>query len=598
MRMKKVSQLTLGIIMGVAAVQASSAVDYGSIADQIELVRQKTGAAGFTVAIVKDNSPVLLKGFGFSDRDAQIPVTAETSFRIGSITKTFTALAVMKLVEAGKISLDDSIYDYLPEYQPKTFGNVNPEIRIRDLLSHHSGISSGWHRGIEIVADPLQTFHDYPLTLSRDYLTWDRRTVYAYNNMAYTLAGLVVERVSGLSWPAFLQQNFFTPLGMENAFSHLPENPFEAGISRGYMGGNPIPLRSIPVLPAGTIIASANDMARYMQALLDSWHYDSRAVLTEELLKEMAQQQNGDVALDKFKMGLGFFIHTVKGAKVIEHGGNTFAFHSHLIMVPEQKLGIFISTNEMEAMKSVPPLAFSLLDQLIEDDEPASFSRAYRDEPTGRVGTLRSSFSEGELSAADILNEKPLIFSEEPEMARMMRAAPLSSAVSAEIEEGYYYGVGQGLLKVVKDPVLGLSVLFKGGSFPLYPSGDQFEIGGMPGMSLEISSEHKGVHLFQYGRELELFYPVSETAPTEDYEKFVGDYTIDGGSMFFAPLKIVYDHSTSLLSMQFANQDAPLKIVGDNLVQVQGRGRGAGMVLELNGENKLYGMGYDFTKVH
>lgn len=558
MIMKRLSQQVLSVLVSVVVTQAASgAAVYSDIAEQIENTRLKLDAAGFTVAIVKDNSPVLLQGFGYADKEAQIPITTETSFRIGSVTKTFTALAVMKLVEAGNLSLDDSVYDYLPDYQPKIIGNINPEIRIRDLLTHHSGISSGWSwlRDVGSEKDPVQIFRDYPVTLSRDYLTWDRNTVHAYNNMAYTLAGLIVERVSGLSWSEFLQQNFFVPLRMENAFSHLPSDPFESGIAKGYMGGNPFPLRTIPVFPAGSIIASANDMARYMQALLDCWHYDSYAVVQKDIVKEVARQQNSDIVLDMYEMGLGFFTHTIKGTKVIEHSGNTFAFHSHLLMAPEQNLGIFISTNDAVAMKAVAQLGFSILESLLENENTSA------------------------ISDVEVVDDA-------------------AADSSAEIVEGHYYDGILGLVEIVNDPVLGLSVVINNGSFQLNRlEGNVFEVVGMQGYTAEISPEHKGIHVREHGKNIALLYPVSETAPTEEYQKFLGEYTIDGGSLFWGPLKIVYDESSNLLSIIFANQNSFLKIVGDNLVQVQGRGRGTGMVLELYEANKLYGAGYDFTKV-
>ncbi|MDK1287598.1 serine hydrolase domain-containing protein [Pseudoalteromonas umbrosa] len=234
--------------------------DIQKISQQIEHRLAGGETTGLSIAVVKDNTPVMLQGFGLANTETQQAVTPDTQFRIASITKTFVTLAVLKLVNQGKLSLDDIVYKHLPDFKPKTLPNNNNVITVRDLLTHQSGIPTGWFRGDEPTTSPNKDLNSLAALLSDDYLAWNRGTISAYNNNAFGLAGLLVSRISAQSWQDYLQTEFFTPLAMNNTLSHLPNGPLPVQMAQSYSGTVQEPKFASLLTPAGGIISTGNDM--------------------------------------------------------------------------------------------------------------------------------------------------------------------------------------------------------------------------------------------------------------------------------------------------------------------------------------------------
>lgn len=226
--------------------------------------------AGVSVAMVKNGKPVLAKGYGFADLENDVPATTETVYRIGSVTKQFTAAAIMRLMEQGKLSLDDTLQNFLPGYN--TQGN---RVTVRHLLNHTSGIRSytsmgpRWGRSmrIDLVPDSLVAiFAGEPF----DFKPGEQ---WRYNNSGYFLLGMIIEKLSGKTYGQYLQDEFFTPLGLK-ATIYCDQSPIIKRRAQGYEvrppGGqfiNAAPLSMTQPYAAGSLCSTVTDLVAWTQAL-------------------------------------------------------------------------------------------------------------------------------------------------------------------------------------------------------------------------------------------------------------------------------------------------------------------------------------------
>lgn len=301
---------------------------------------------GAVVAVVKDGQLLFTKGYGYADLEQNIPVDPEkTLFRPGSVSKLFVWTAVMQLVEQGKLSLDTDINNYLDFTIPATY----PEpITLNHLMAHTPGF--------EDISQDLFKLHPEELHPLDDYLkthiparVFPPGEIGAYSNYGTALAGYIVERVSGLAFADYVEQAIFAPLGMERSTFHqpLPEG-LASDMSNGYNYINGAYVQGgfefIQAYPAGSLSATAVDLAQFMIAHLQNGRYGDAQILQEVTAQQMHQQLfTHDPRLDG--MAYGFFENTVNGQRIISHGGDTILFHTGLFLIPEQNVGVYISTN-------------------------------------------------------------------------------------------------------------------------------------------------------------------------------------------------------------------------------------------------------------
>lgn len=351
------SALVLGaVLMGVTSQPGFASTSTAGPSDSQELEAFLDGilteemadkhVAGAVVAVVKDGSLLLAKGYGYADLDAQTPVDPErTLFRVGSVSKLFIWTAVMQLLEQGKLSLDTDINAYLDFTIPATF----PEsITLRHLLSHTPGFEDRGQNMWKLQVEQMSSLDEY-LKANLPARVYPPGEVAAYSNYGSALAGYIVERVSGLPFSEYVEQNIFAPLGMEHSTFRqpLPEN-LAAAMSKGYNYTNEQYIEGSfefhQSYPAGGMSAPATDMARFMLAHLQNGQLDGQRILQEDTAIQMhSQLYTPDPRLES--MAYGFFEGTVNGQRMISHGGDTMLFHSGLYLIPEQNVGIFVSTN-------------------------------------------------------------------------------------------------------------------------------------------------------------------------------------------------------------------------------------------------------------
>ncbi|MFL6590470.1 MAG: serine hydrolase domain-containing protein [Chthoniobacterales bacterium] len=305
---------------------------------------QNRDIAGAVISVVKDGQVLLAKGYGYADFAAKKPVIADrTLFRPGSISKVFTATAVMQLVEQGKLDLDRDVNDYLDFAIPRTF----PEpITLRRLLTHTAGFEETLKNLFAPSAREVKPLRDY-LIGTMPARIFPPGTVPSYSNYGLTVAGYIVERVSGEPFEKYIASHILAPLKMDHStFAQPPPETLQPDMSLGYLaaaqGGRTFEFAN--VAPAGSLSATATDMSRFMMALLGEGTLEGSAILKPDSVRAMmARQFELHPALHA--MGLILMDYSMNGQRIVGHGGDSIFFHSDMILMPDSHVGLFISYN-------------------------------------------------------------------------------------------------------------------------------------------------------------------------------------------------------------------------------------------------------------
>jgi CubicO group peptidase (beta-lactamase class C family) len=319
---------------------------------------------GAVVVVVRGGEVLFAKGYGYADLEARVPVDpARTLFRPGSISKLFTWTAVMQLVEQGRLSLDADVNTYLDFEIPATF----PEpITLKHLLTHTPGFEDQGQGLFVLRPESLVSLEAY-LKANLPARVFPPGQIGAYSNYGTALAGYIVERVSGQSFDAYVEEHIFAPLGMTQATFRQPLPPALAPqMSNGYNYVNGGYLRGgfeyVGAYPAGSLSAAGLDLARFMIAHLQDGRYGEARILSEATARQMhAQLLTPDPRLTG--MAHGFFLSEVNGQRVISHGGDTLLFHSGLFLLPEQNTGFYLSTNGATGSLAVSSVATAFMDR-------------------------------------------------------------------------------------------------------------------------------------------------------------------------------------------------------------------------------------------
>jgi CubicO group peptidase (beta-lactamase class C family) len=300
--------------------------------------------AGAVVAVVKDGKVLFARGYGYSDVAAKKPVSTEdTLFRPGSISKLFTWTAVMQLVEQGKLDLDRDVNDYLDFKIPATFPQP---ITLRNIMTHTSGFAETAKDLFVKDASDMKPLGTY-LADHMPIRIFPPGTTPAYSNYATTLAGYIVERVSGKPFDDYIATNIFQPLGMAHTTFDQPLPPaLKDFMSNGYALGSKEakPFEIVQAWPAGSVSTSAMDITRFMMAHLQNGEFSGARILRPETTQLMhARTFASNPAMNG--MALGFYEESRNGHRIIGHGGDTVYFHSDLHLILDAGVGFFVSYN-------------------------------------------------------------------------------------------------------------------------------------------------------------------------------------------------------------------------------------------------------------
>ena len=306
---------------------------------------KRNDIAGGVVAVVKDGHLLFARGYGYADVAKRTPVVADkTLFRIGSISKLFTWTAVMQLVGEGKIDLNRNINDYLDFKVPSWHGKP---ITMRDLMTHTPGFA-------EVIRD-LMVARPGQLVPLRTYLRkrmppgiFPPGKVVAYSNYGATLAGYIVQRVSGEPFNRYVDEHILAPLGMSRStFAQPLPDRLRPDMAKGYVtatDNKSMPFELIQPWPAGSFTSTATDMAHFMIAQLQDGRYQGTSILPAATARQMhTRHYVAAKGLNGFD--LGFYQENRNGLRIIGHGGDTNVFHSDLHLLLDKDVGVFMSFN-------------------------------------------------------------------------------------------------------------------------------------------------------------------------------------------------------------------------------------------------------------
>jgi CubicO group peptidase (beta-lactamase class C family)/D-alanyl-D-alanine dipeptidase len=326
----------------------SPRADYLTVAAELERFitheMQDKKLPALSIALVDDQETVWAKGFGWEDSDKKIPATAETVYRVGSVSKLFTDLGIMQLVERGVIDLDAPVTDYLPEFKPKN--PFNKTITLRQLMSHRSGLVREPPVG-HYFDDTFPTLAQTVQSLNSTTLVYEPEKRIKYSNAGIATVGYVLEKTQHQSFSAYLQKAVLAPMGLQHS-SFAPTPEFTKHLAKAYMwsydGRNfAAPTFQLGMAPAGSMYSTVTDLARFMSILFNGGKGPQGQILQKTTLEKMWTPQFA-AAGEKNGFGIGFALSELQGYRRIGHGGAIYGFATELAALPEAKLGVVAVT--------------------------------------------------------------------------------------------------------------------------------------------------------------------------------------------------------------------------------------------------------------
>jgi len=356
-------QSHLLVFIAVRLVTAQAPSNLGPNIDKIAAqTLARTGVPSVSLAVVKDGQVAYRKAYGQARLEPSLEATPEMRYSIGSISKQFTAAAVLLLVEQGKLSLDDKVAKFLPRL---TRAN---EVTIRQLLSHTSGYQDYWPQDYvmpEMLAPvtPQQILDRW----ARKSLDFDPGTKWQYSNTNYVIAGLIVEQASGMPLLDFLQQKIFTPLAMSGV-ANVDKEKLGGTDASGYMRYALGPLRPAPkegqgwLFAAGELAMPVGDLAKWDISIMN------RSLLKPASYDEMEREvvlTNG-IGTD---YGLGLRVRSELGHRALSHGGEVSGFTAHNLIFPDERVAVAVLTNQ-DAVGAAQEIARATAGLLLANDDP------------------------------------------------------------------------------------------------------------------------------------------------------------------------------------------------------------------------------------
>jgi len=346
--------LVIAALAQLVSAQAPGQVADKDLSAQIDKLLSdvyKPGGPGAAVLVKKQGKVILRKGYGLANLELNVPIEPDMVFRLGSITKQFTAVAILMLAEEGKLSLQDEITKFLPDYPTQ-----GKKITVEHLLTHTSGVKSytdlsEWlalQRKDMTVVEIIDLAKDKPMEFSPGE-RWK------YSNSGYILLGAIIEKVSGKTYADFLQDRIFSPLGMKSSCYDSTSRiiPRRAsGYSKGNAGFENAPYLSMSQpYAAGSLATSVDDLATWTEALLAG-----RLVKRETLERAFTSYKLKEGLETKY--GYGWCISDYEGHRLIEHGGGIHGFLSHALFFPEDQIFVAMLANSTILELQPEPLAF------------------------------------------------------------------------------------------------------------------------------------------------------------------------------------------------------------------------------------------------
>ncbi len=298
-----------------------------------------TTVPGAALLILRDGRVVAKRGFGVADFENNIPVTATSNFRLASVSKQFTALAILQLVEKGDVSLTSRLNHFFP-----TFPKWAEHITIKDMLRHTSGMVDYESLVPDSFVGQVVDADVYRLLEAQDEVYFSAGQKYQYSNSAYALLAMIIEKVSGLRFSDYLEQHIFSPLGMDNtvAFDHARHKVVNRAYGYALSDDGKVELadqsKYSAVLGDGGIYSNLNDLHRWISAL------ETDRLLSEPLASEWLSDQKNNAG-EAIQYGYGWRLEVHNGHEATYHTGISRGFRNVLYRIPNEELTVVILTN-------------------------------------------------------------------------------------------------------------------------------------------------------------------------------------------------------------------------------------------------------------
>jgi len=306
----------------------------------VKQMMEKQKIVGLSLAVIKNGQPVVNKGYGLANAELNVPVTSEAVIRLGSVSKQFFATAIMKLMEEGKLSIEDPVHKFFPD-APEAWR----PIKIKNLMSHTSGLQREApaydNFKIQPDIDVIRSAYSLPL----DFKTGEK---YQYCNLAYFMLAEIIKQLSGMPWQDYIHSTLFIPAGMNNTYL----TDFYAIIPNradGYMHNHDTLVNAtsmFAIRPSGGFLSTSSDMIKWEKVIRDE-----KIILKKDDWEKLWQPfiKTSDKADSKEYYGFGWAIDEYNGHKLIVHGGANIGFRSVFARFVNDGLSIIILTNTDEA---------------------------------------------------------------------------------------------------------------------------------------------------------------------------------------------------------------------------------------------------------
>ena len=303
------------------------------------------GLPGIAVGVVSDQELVWAKGFGFADVDSRTPMTPATKFRMASHSKLFTATAIMQLRDAGKVRLDDPVVNYLDWFKIQPAEPDDPPITIEELLTHSAGLprEAGPHWS-ELEFPSGDGVRKYVMEHTAPYSPEIR---WKYSNLGFTIAGMIVEAVSGEKWADYVQKHIFDPLGMTGSSVDRQVDGLATGYGRRMPDGTRKKMPFVDaraMAPATGITSNVDDMAKFVSLQFRKGKVGGSQILSTGALREMHRVR---VLESNWTRGnaIGFAVNREAGKVYVGHGGSYFGYKTQTLLQLDDKVGVIVLTN-------------------------------------------------------------------------------------------------------------------------------------------------------------------------------------------------------------------------------------------------------------
>jgi len=359
-----------------------------ALTELIQFEIQDKALHGLSIALIKDKETVWSKGFG--EQSEHVPATPQTAYRVGSVSKLFTNLAVMQLVEAGKLTLDDPVTTYLEDFKP-----TNPfatPVTLRHLMTHRSGL---------VREPPVGHYFDASApSLTKTVKSLDSTTLLfepgsktKYSNAGLAVVGRVLESVSGhRRFESLMRDALIVPVGMTHSdFSLTPA--IQRNLATGWMWSYDrrrfeAPTFQLGTGPAGNLFSTVEDLAQFLKVIFNRGMGPKQRVIKEETLSSMLKPQFGG------RYGLGFALGNLKGQRTHGHNGAVYGFSTHLSFVHQQKIGVVVAASTDVCNAVLNHIGKAALSMMLaqKNDEPLPQYRPTRPLVTGLARLLEGRY--------------------------------------------------------------------------------------------------------------------------------------------------------------------------------------------------------------